>query len=217
MQERLIPVPYSKSSTDQAVSAPLSLSLTHSLSLSISCSIFYLSSSHSFALYRYLSLCLFVCLSFSVSVSQSLSFPLSVSLARLLVAAVFNPFALTRFLFLPIVSPHQLFPFSLSLSRPTDSTSLCVKYFERDGGASLGVQSVEDPFLRSASLLSETNCPPSCPSDSLHPRSPWLSCISLACLRLLFFPFFLFRRVISFCLSILRIFPAFYLYCSTIG
>lgn len=87
-----------------------SLSFTHSLSLSVSCSIFYLSSSHSFALYRYLSLCLFVCLSFSVSVSQSLSFPLSVSLARLLVAAVFNPFALTRFLFLPIVSPHQLLP-----------------------------------------------------------------------------------------------------------
>lgn len=109
-----------------------SLSFSHSLSLSlsVSCSIFYLSSSHSFALYRYLSLCLFVCLSFSVSVSQSLSFPLSVSLARLLVAAVFNPFALTRFLFftnrlsssaLPFfplpLSPHRLYLFVCEIFR----------------------------------------------------------------------------------------------------
>lgn len=89
LQERLIPVPYSKSSTDQAVSAPLS------------CSIF----SFSFSLSLTFSLSLF----FSVSIS---SFSLSVSLARLLARSCLLTLRFYTLLILSIVS------LSLSLLPP---------------------------------------------------------------------------------------------------
>lgn len=117
LQERLIPVPYSKSSTDQAVSAPLS------------CSIF----SFSFSLYLLrFSLSLF----FSVSIS---SFSLSVSLARLLArSCLLIPSLLHASYSIDRLSFSLSFlPFTdLSLHPPPLSFSpfFCVKYTFQGSG-----------------------------------------------------------------------------------